>query len=101
MNLQLVGKITGLDYDQTFEKFFKYEKMLTLIGHQVTNPMRIVEKDCKWKDAMNICLASLEDQEGIFLLPDWHNSNGGRIEVQKAIEKDLEILTFYDYEKGI
>lgn len=98
MNIQLIGKVTGLDYDQTFEKFLKYEKRLQMEGHMVTNPMRIVPKDAKWEDAMKTTLAALDEQDAVFLLPDWIHSQGSKDELKKAIEKDLQILTFYEYE---
>lgn len=89
------GKISGSDYDEAFDKFERAENWLSLIGLSPINPMKKVsEQEGKsWKDYMLEDIAILWECDGIYMLPDWKDSKGARIEFQIALELDL-IITF-------
>lgn len=82
--IYIAGKVTGLDYDETFKKFKEVEDMLNLLGHETVNPMRIVPKGTSWADAMLICIQELSACNSIYLLPDFKESKGAMYKYRLA-----------------
>jgi len=79
--IYIAGKVTGEDYDQTYEKFCRIEKMLQGLGHEAVNPMKLVSKHLNnWGEEMKICIANLMECNAIYLIPDWAESKGAKLE---------------------
>ena len=80
----IAGKVTGLPYDETVEKFSVRSAELKAMGYMVFNPMEVVDPSCEWRDAMKICLSFLPHCDYIDLLPDWTFSKGALWEYKTA-----------------
>lgn len=92
MKVYISGKITGLDRQVCENNFARAEKYLKDKGYEVVNPTRLCAADMNWDEAMKICIAELTKCDAIYLLPDWCESKGARIEVQEAYENCIQFL---------
>lgn len=91
----LSGAISSIPYEDAKEKFEKTEANLTAWGHEVVNPMKIVpyKKGRSWFSYMVRDIAQLVRCDAIYLLPNWKQSMGARIE--RRIAKILGMWVFY------
>lgn len=80
----IAGKVTGLPYKETFQKFLAIEEMLKMLGQEVVNPMRIVPQGSDWESAMRLCIPALYGCNAFYTLPDWKESRGATIEYFNA-----------------
>lgn len=87
------GKVTGTsDY---VEKFAFYEKKLRDLGYEVINPVAfnaLLPQDLDYDDFMTVCYTLLSLCDYIFLIDDWVDSNGAKLELKYAIEHNIKIL---------
>lgn len=87
------GKITGLEYQDAFDNFERAEQEIKDLGGIPVNPMKIKHiENADWVDYMEKDIAELLRCEGIYMLNDWGNSKGARIERAIAIELGLSIV---------
>ena len=94
MIVYIAGKISGLP-DMGKDAFDEAEKMLKAAGHQVLNPSRIgapLPKKCY----MPICMSMLAQADAIYLLENWVDSPGARLEREFAVYQGIKILTDSD-----
>lgn len=96
LRIYLSGKVTGLDYEHTVEKFQAAEDTImgAYLNVEVVNPMKIVPKGTIHEKAMNICLHKLEDCRVICMLPDWVDSTGARMEHHHATINNIIDISF-------
>lgn len=87
--IYLSGKISG---DPNFkEKFAQKAKELTDQGHLVFNPA--LHPDMfTWEQFMELDLKALANCDSIYLLDDWKDSRGAKIEYDEALRLGKEIL---------
>lgn len=101
MKLYIAGRITGLEYEEAESMFMMAETMIEKLGHEPLNPLALVDQDPDRTyedyllDALEIVLCSAE---AMYMLPNWRDSLGARIEHAIAVEKCLPI---YYAETGI
>lgn len=100
-NGQLVyisGQITGLELKEAKANFDKAEALLLEKGFTPVNPMKINPPMSakNWKEYMRDDIVQLFDCDAIFLLDNWQDSKGARIEHFIAKEIGLMILTEKD-----
>jgi hypothetical protein len=88
----IAGKVTGEKYADCVRKFNRQSEILRNQGYIVVNPMELVPKDTNWKTAMQLCIHELIECDAYYMLPDWRNSRGAKIERQIAQELDLQNL---------
>lgn len=81
------------------EKFYKCEKMLIdRYGCKVYNPVRETQKEFKepekivWSTLMLFVLADLTSCTHIYMLDDWQESSGAKIEWIWAIKNNIEVI---------
>lgn len=88
--IYIAGKISGLDPDIVRVRFGEAAKFLTSEGWTVVNPAAkgIMSN---WKKAMLMGIRELFDCNAIYLLTNWMNSTGARIEYSIAVEMNKSI----------
>ncbi len=92
--IYIAGKVTGLQQAELRYKFDTAAAQLTAEGYEVKNPLDIVNnEDEPWISAMKKCLRVLLDCDEIYMLHDWHESNGAIME--HGIAKALHIQIRY------
>lgn len=94
MIVYIAGKMTGLP-DLGKDQFAAAEETLKAKGHQVLNPAWIggpLPKRCY----MPICLSMLAQADAIYLLDNWHDSPGARLERAFAEYQGIRLLTERD-----
>lgn len=95
--IYLSGKISG---DPNFkEKFAQKEKELTEQGHLVFNPAKHPDM-FTWEQFMELDLKALGNCDSIYLLNDWKDSRGAKIEYDEAVRLGKEVI-FEDKSKSI
>lgn len=87
--IYLSGKISG---DPNFkEKFAQKAKELTDQGHLVFNPA--LHPDMfTWEQFMELDLKALGNCDAIYLLEDWKDSRGAKIEYDEALRLGKEVI---------
>ena len=92
--IYISGKITGLHLTEAKFNFFEAEKHLRLRGLTPINPFNIVnyEEDKHWEEYMIECIRVLFKCDAIFMLKNWKDSKGARIERHIAEEMGMQIM---------
>lgn len=93
----IAGKVSGLPIAETTMKFGKAQKELEAQGYEVVNPLAVVCEQgdgfhTDWQTAMRLCIKELLHCDAIYLLPDFDQSKGARLEQRIARELEIEIL---------
>ncbi|WP_264521182.1 DUF4406 domain-containing protein [Flavobacterium sp. N1994] len=92
--IYIAGKVTGLDPKECAAKFEKMELQLQAKGWEVVNPVKLINNPGeRWASAMRTCLLELTFCDAIFMLPCSTDSRGAKIELQHAIECNIDIYT--------
>lgn len=92
-SIYIAGKVTGMPYQLAVLEFSNAETMLQLQG-TVINPLRICKQEWSWLRCMIVCVWHLLTKcDRIYLLPNWHDSRGAKIELWFAILTKKEILS--------
>ena len=90
MKVYLSGKITG---DSNYRlKFNTMTEELLSYGYVVFNPA-VLPDGFEYSDYMALDLMILSRCDAIFLLRDWKNSPGARLEYEEAKRLGLQVLT--------
>ena len=92
MKVYIAGKVTGEQIGDAFVKFNTAEFQLKRAGYTVVNPLRIVSQKLSWEKCMKVCLAELINCDAIYLLPDWAESRGAKLEYHIAQELKLKLI---------
>jgi len=89
------GQITGLEFADAYSKFEFAEKFINSLTHNVAvNPMKLDHvHDQTWESFMVEDIRALFSCDAIYLLSNWEESKGARIE--KAIAKEMGIEIIY------
>ncbi len=96
MRIYISGKITGLPIEEVKEKFKKASKEVASSGHWPVNPLEIspFEESKSWIDYMADDIKELLSCDAIYLLKDWNQSKGARIEF--VIAKELGLIKMFE-----
>ena len=88
----IAGKITGLDHADAYKNFRIVEIQL-LCNCKTINPMELCSPQWRWWRCMIVCLWNLITKcNRIYLLDNWNESRGAKIEVIVAILFRKEII---------
>ena len=94
MIVYIAGKVSGIEMEARV-LFKRTEIKLLLQGHDVINPMELEhDHDKTWQSYMRECISAMMRADAIYLLPNWRESKGARIEVQLAHNLGIKILNF-------
>lgn len=96
MRVYISGKMTGLDKMRFKLLFMKAEKELLAQGHDPINPARLSDFNLTYAEFMAIDGELLRLCDAIYLLENWQDSNGAKVEKEYAESLGLKIM----YEKG-
>lgn len=84
----IAGKVRGLsNYREIFKEAEEY---LNKLGFVVLNPAELPE-GMRWQDYMKICIPMLEVADAIYLLDNWKDSEGAKVEKAYAECQGKEI----------
>ena len=90
--IYIAGKVTGLPMEEVVTKFEAAEQKLIQDGYEVVNPLKVVDNfEATWNDAMRKCIIALMGCDEIFLLPDWGDSKGAKVEYALAYNLKMKM----------
>lgn len=93
MKIYTAGKISGLNREDVIKKFEAAQKCLVANGHQVFIPSVLPAYDeVSHEDYLHICYAMIDICDAVYMLSDWQQSKGARMELQYAADHRKEIL---------
>ena len=93
MKVYIAGKVTGLEKDEIFKKFYESGKQLKKDGHIVMSPaVLVLNEGFEHEDYMHICYAMIDVCDAVFMQKDWQDSKGARMELQYAKDWKKQIL---------
>ncbi len=98
----IAGKVTGLPEAEYRKKFHKAEIAVAILGYEPVNPVELPHNhDKTWESYMREAIKAMMDCDAIYLLPDWEQSTGARIEAALAFHLNIKILFATDELNGI
>lgn len=98
MKIYIAGKITGLVYEDALRAFAEAAAEVERCGHVPVNPMAVNGLDGDgqphaWAEYMKRDIPHLLACDAIYLLPNWKDSKGARLEKHIAEELGMMIVT--------
>jgi hypothetical protein len=97
--IYISGAITGQHPDLVKKVFSEAEYMLILLGYKVVNPLTLNHQhDQSWEEYMAVDIKALFKCDAIYMLSNWHNSRGAKIE--RAVAKAMGIEIIYEASKS-
>jgi len=96
MKIYIAGKITGmkrLDVNIVFTRAHDYIEEL---GNEVINPLEITKHlpdGTEWVEYMAVCIPALLECDAIYMLNNWEDSEGAKLE--HALAKSTGMKIFY------
>lgn len=92
--IYISGKISGLPHAIALSKFKVAERMLIEEDYAPINPMELnhTEHDQSWKSFMRVDLKALCDCDVIYMLNNYEESRGAKIELQLARDLGMKII---------
>lgn len=98
MKWYISGKITDLPTDHVIAKFKQAEQQIMAFGHEPVNPLKNgLDMESHWNSHLIADIALLLECDAIYLLSDWKDSKGARIEANIAEECGLQIVHQPEY----
>lgn len=93
MKIYIAGKVSGLDRQNVLQKFENASNELKKEGHHPFVPCVLPDyDDVPHQDYLHICYAMIDICDAIYMLSDWQQSKGARMELQYAADHRKEIL---------
>ena len=92
--IYISGKITGLQPQIAEQHFAKAESHIINSGHIPVNPLNILpfQEHLTWQDYMRADIEALKTCDVIYMLTNYLDSTGAKIELQIAKFLGLEII---------
>lgn len=90
MRIYIAGKITGIENEAVL-KFKRAETILKGMGYEPVNPL-IENTTDTWENYMKLGISKLLTCDGIYMLSNWMNSKGAKIEHNLAEILKLKII---------
>jgi hypothetical protein len=92
--IYIAGKVTGLQPSVCKIKFERMEQVISAKGYNVINPIKLINNPSEnWHVAMDKCLEALKTVDGIFMMPCSKDSPGAQLELQTAIDLNIDIYS--------
>lgn len=91
--IYICGPISGYAIEERKEKFEKLEKALASLGYEVVNPLRNgLPVDAPYSEHMKRDIANLLQCDYIYILQDWEQSEGAKLERRIALRCGIHII---------
>ena len=88
----LSGPISGYDYSERKQTFYRIQQKLEKMGHEVFNPMfNGLPEDASTQEHMKVDFRMLLQCDTIFMLPKWNHSAGCLLELNVATSIGCEV----------
>lgn len=98
MRVYISGKISGLHANEVEAKFAQAAAQIRAFGHEPVNPINNgLGAEASWNEHLVADVALLLECDAIYLLKDWGDSRGSRIEANIAEECGLQIVHQPEY----
>ena len=92
MKIYVAGKISGEKRFEMQEKFYDAAAFLTSRGNEPFIPSVLpAYEDVPHEDYLHICYAMIDICDAIYMLRDWQQSKGARLELQYAADWKKDI----------
>lgn len=93
VRVYISGKISNVP-DGNKAKFKAAQTLIEAKGYEAINPHNLNHENHgkTWEEYMAVDLAALETCNAIYLLDDWHDSEGAKVELRRAFEMNLLVL---------
>lgn len=100
MKIYIAGKITGEPIELCKQKFADAAEALFDAGANPTSPFDLGLPE-KWTfdQCKETCFNAIDNCTAIYMLSDWRNSPGARVELHYAMQQKLDV--FMETEKDI
>ena len=96
MKIYISGKISGMEKEAK-ELFGTAERELQAQGFDTVNPMKLKhDHDKAWSDYMREDIKALCECDGIYMLKNWKDSKGARLERKVAVRIGMRLM----YQEG-
>lgn len=95
MKVYIAGKVTGENREHCRYKFGYVSSELRKKGHSVINPFAMFEDMRGYfekEDEMTICFAAITVCDAVYMLTDWHDSEGAKMEHKFALDHGKKII---------
>jgi hypothetical protein len=93
MKIYLSGAISKLSEAEYKSRFFVAQEAMQELGYQVVNPCLLShEGNIHWADFMLTDIKALFECGAIYMLNNWKDSKGARIEHAIAVETGMKIF---------
>ncbi len=94
MIIYIAGKITGLEKEEYKSKFNEIEQSLRALGFRTINPIRFIFDDVidDYEDIMEICYRYLKHADALYLMSNWEDSRGAKLEHKYARELGIPVI---------
>ena len=89
MKVYIAGKIT--DCPDYMEQFAEVERMLQKQGHATMNPT-VLPPGFEHHEYMKICFAMIDACEEVYMLDNWRDSKGAKMEHDYAVANGKTIM---------
>lgn len=87
MKVYISGPISGLPTEEVERAFGEAEAAILACGHEPVNPLRNgLPESADWHEHMRADLRLLLECDAIYMIGEWWNSRGARLEWQWARE---------------
>lgn len=93
--IYISGKITGLSRHKYLSNFRKVERKLLKLGYTPINPARVndtLPRNTNYESYMNMSICMLSFCDTIYMMSNWKDSNGARIEHDYAKRNNYKII---------
>jgi len=104
MKIYISGKISGLPFDEVKATFQEKQNKLERLGFEVFNPTQNgLPQSNTWEQHMAHDIDSLFQCDAIYMLEDWENSKGARIEnyIATITGKDVYFESYTEEIKNV
>lgn len=89
----IAGPVTGIERSTVEYNFNKWKNRLIMLGYDVVSPIELIEADCDWQEAMQICFYHLAKCDKALFMENWIHSDGACLEMEFCMLNKIPLLS--------